>query len=148
MTKLPVGRQALQSDQEADISRAVSAFSELRSKNELLETRNVDLDKSLALAEAKCERLEHDLELSKQQRDDALARLVEMTTILQTLDNVIAQTRAKVMKTAGQLKEISGAPERNTKHDTSKPLKDIASAFETPMPRPSDRDGFNLPPAS
>src|SRR3974390_3002902 len=94
---------------EAEIRRAVERWADMRNQKELADMRVVELEKMLAVAESRAERAEHDVELLKSQRDDTLSRLVEVTTIVQTIGASIDSARVGVLKTVRKLRENGSA---------------------------------------
>jgi septal ring factor EnvC (AmiA/AmiB activator) len=104
MTKLV--RTSPAAADETEISRAVQAFTDLRREVELANLRTADLDKNLALAEQKAERLELQCERLQEQRDEAISRLVELTTIIQTIGASIDQARNGVARTVKSLNRV------------------------------------------
>jgi chromosome segregation ATPase len=111
MSKLPM--RTTTAPDETEISRAVSAFQDLRHQVELGDARVRDLEKNLAVSEARAERLEQQCEQLQRQRDDTIQRLVELTTIVQTIGAQIDQARAGVKRTVKTLQQDDAQPARN-----------------------------------
>jgi chromosome segregation ATPase len=138
----------------ADISGRVQSYFEqlehertdLRRELDLLQTQNRDFDKQLVIAERRAEKAEQERDQARAQRDDALAKLVALTTLWTTIKNTVSQGESLVTQTAGSIRQsLTGVPSRNGGDKPPgrmgpRPLDEIetgiakiASAFNEPL---------------
>jgi chromosome segregation ATPase len=95
---------------------------ELRGELELARTHHNDLDKALALAERRAEIAEHERDTARAQRDDALQKLIALTTLWGSIKTTVGQGEAMITQTAGSIKQsLRGVPTRNGSESAGPP---------------------------
>jgi chromosome segregation ATPase len=126
---------------------------DLRRELELARVQYGDLDKQHSITEQRAERAERERDLARAQRDDALQKLVALSTLWGSIKGTIGQGEALINQTAGALKQssaaaLTGAPPRPRNHNSggerpaepaNPSLTKIAEAFnDTPSMAPAD----------
>jgi chromosome segregation ATPase len=106
----------------------------LQNQVELLSRQNADVEKTLAVSDSKREKAEADRDLYKAQRDDALQKLVALTTLWGTVRTTVSQGEALVAQTVSVLKQPRNGASRDPLDDG---IAKIASAF-SPQTQPTD----------
>lgn len=93
-----------------ELNRFAEHVRDVERARDLAQTQLRDMEKSLAVAEARAERLEIDLERKSAQYEDASKRLLELTTIWQAIGAAHKQGETAILQTASFLRMQSGHP--------------------------------------